>query len=315
MTANKDITFHEAYEEFIRSCKIKNLSEDTILYYNRCKKKFCGCFDETEKCSEIDADTYDDVIEYLQNKDDPPLSDETIKTNLRGIKAILNFCMDRGYVQKFKMKLIKTDELVKETYTDEELDILLKKPDIKKCSFAEYRTWVLANFALGTGLRISSMLNIQISDISLEEREVIIRRTKGRKQQIVPLSPYLCKILGEYLLYRGNSDNEAFLFPNQFGGKLSRSGANDSVTDYNRARGVEKTSIHLYRHTFAKKWIMNGGDIFSLQKILGHSSLEMVKKYVALFGGDLQVQYNRFNPLESFKQETEQKVLKMKRKY
>ena len=63
--------------------------------------------------------------------------------------------------------------------------------------------------------------------------------------------------------------------------------------------GVKRrTSIHAFRHTFAKNWILNGGDIISLQNILGHSSMEMVKEYVAMFGNDLKVGFNSHNPLD-----------------
>lgn len=313
MTKGKEITFQEAYEQFIRACKVKNLSEETIKYYERCKKNFCECFDENEMCSEIDSDTYDEFIEYLQSKNDPPLTDVTINTVLRGSKAIINFCIDKGYTEKFKMKLMKIDEVIKEVYLDDELEKLLKKPDVKECTFAEFRTWAMTNFALGTGQRLSSMLNIQLKDLSLEEKQVIIRKAKGRKQLIIPLSAYLCKILADYLEFRGLDDPDGYLFPTQFGNKLSRRGAEQLIANYNHARGVEKTSVHLYRHTFAKKWIMNGGDIFSLQKMLGHSSLEMVRKYVALFGGDTKVQYEKFNPLDQFKQCGYQKTLKMKK--
>lgn len=61
-----------------------------------------------------------------------------------------------------------------------------------------------------------------------------------------------------------------------------------------------KTGVHLFRHTFAKKWIQNGGNIFSLQKILGHSSLEMVKEYVNMFGEDIRQDYDKYNPLDVF---------------
>lgn len=63
-----------------------------------------------------------------------------------------------------------------------------------------------------------------------------------------------------------------------------------------------KTSIHLYRHTFAKKWIMNSGDILRLQKLLGHKSLEMVKEYMAISGADLHKNFDDFNPLSSMVQ-------------
>jgi len=61
-----------------------------------------------------------------------------------------------------------------------------------------------------------------------------------------------------------------------------------------------KTGVHLFRHTFAKKWIQNGGNIFSLQKILGHSSLDMVKEYVSLFSEDIRHDYDKYNPLSEF---------------
>ena len=66
-----------------------------------------------------------------------------------------------------------------------------------------------------------------------------------------------------------------------------------------------QTSIHLFRHTFAKNWIMGGGDIFRLQKILGHSTLDMVKQYVAIFGGDLKRDYDRFSALDQARASSE----------
>lgn len=307
----KGVTFEKAFNEFLRDCKITNLSEETIIYYKRCAKNFCRYFDENNFCSEITEETYKSFIEFLKNSGE--MKDITINTNLRGIKVILNFFMNKNYTEHFDMSLMKIDKVIKETYTDKELEVLLKKPNFKECSFAELRSWALENFFMGTGQRISATLNIKVGDISLEEREIIIRKTKGRRQQIIPISPYLCKVLSDYLRYRGMDDPEGYLFCNQFGSHLSRSGAEDAIADYNRARGVEKRSIHIFRHTFAKKWIMSGGDIFSLQKMLGHSSLEMVKEYVEIFGTDLQKLYDQHNPLENFKSCEYQKVLKRKR--
>ena len=76
----------------------------------------------------------------------------------------------------------------------------------------------------------------------------------------------------------------------------------DSITTmlyrYNHARGVRKTSIHLFRHTFAKNWILNKGDPFRLKAILGHSTMAMVNVYVSMFGRDLHKDFDEFNPLE-----------------
>ena len=107
-------------------------------------------------------------------------------------------------------------------------------------------------------------------------------------------------ILIEYIRYRKPKSDDDYLFCNWHGGQLSRDGLINGIRRYNRRRGVEKTSIHLFRHTFAKMWIINGGDIFRLQKILGHKSLDMVRNYIELFGNDLKRDYDKFNPLSNF---------------
>lgn len=69
---------------------------------------------------------------------------------------------------------------------------------------------------------------------------------------------------------------------------------------YNNSRGVTKTSVHIYRNTFAKHWILSGGDIVRLQKILSHKKLNMVLEYVDMYGNDLQKGFDDFNPLSAF---------------
>ena len=92
-----------------------------------------------------------------------------------------------------------------------------------------------------------------------------------------------------------------YLFCNIYGEKGNIRSFEDLVAKYNHERGVEKTSIHLFRHTFAKHWILQGGDIFRLQKILGHSDLSVTKEYVQMFGQDLQMDFEKFNPLDNLK--------------
>lgn len=80
---------------------------------------------------------------------------------------------------------------------------------------------------------------------------------------------------------------------------------------YNNKRGVAKTSAHLFRHTFAKKWILNGGDVFRLQKILGHSDLTVVKEYVNMFGNDMAVNFDKYNPLDRMKINQQKSKIRM----
>lgn len=296
-TAVQEIPLGEAYQQFKRYKKVQNLSERSLQYYDYCMKYFNEFFSSERLCSEITEDVYMQFIEHLQKRE--TLKDVTINSYLRGIRVILYFCMEKGFMETFHANLIKADKTIKDVYTDSELNILLKKPKMENCTFVEYRTWVMTNTFVGTGMRLSSLLNLKIEDVDFENYEFHLKKVKNRKQQLVPFSDVLAQILKEYLVVR-NGEKEDYLFPNQFGGQLQRHSAECAVQKYNKKRGVEKTSIHLYRHCFAKHWILNGGDIFTLQKMLGHSTLDMVRVYVDLYGHDVKLKYNRFNPLDSF---------------
>ena len=77
-----------------------------------------------------------------------------------------------------------------------------------------------------------------------------------------------------------------------------------SIRVYNHSRGVSRTSIHAFRHTFAKYWIRNNGDPFRLQKMLGHSSLDMTRNYVNMFSADLKDGFDSFSPLDKMVKKT-----------
>lgn len=296
---NENVKMSGLFEEFIRFKKIINSSPETLRYYDDCFRYFSNFIDCDMLCCKMNKNTFYDYVEYLQTKN---LSDCTINSYLRGLRAIIYYGMELGYIPKFEVKLIKAQKKIKETYTDEELKLLLKKPDLKKCDFTEYRNWVIINYLLGTGNRLATMVNVKIEDVDLNNFTLILKTTKNRQQQIIPISSTLANVLKEYLLYR-KGEPEDYLFCNRYGKQLHKSGVENVISKYNRSRGVNKTSIHLFRHTFAKKWILSGGDIFRLQKILGHSGIEVVKEYVNMFNADLQKQFDNFNPLDNFVKE------------
>jgi len=218
--------------------------------------------------------------------------------------------METGYLPPFTIHIQKVDKKIKETYNERELSLLLKKPNLKDCDFGEYRTWVYSNYLLATGNRISSVLNVKIEDLDYSNNLITVNKMKNRKAQIIPMSKTLCEILQEYLQYR-NGEPSDYLFCTVTGTKASRKSYQDALARYNKSRGVMKTSSHLYRHTFAKLWILNGGDIFRLQKMLGHSDLSVVKEYVNMFGNDLSIDFDKFNPLDQLGLNQQKKHIKM----
>jgi len=296
---NISMNAKEGFDRFIRVKKAKNLSPETIEHYQIDFRYFSEFFDVSQKCDTITLDTYYAYIEHLQNT--RKANSITLNTYLGSLRTILYFFMDEGYMERFPIKLLKKERKIKETYTDEELNRVLAKPNLKTCTFAEYRNWVMANYFLGTGNRLKTALNLKIGHIDFENSLIFMGKTKNGRQQLIPMSKTLSKVLQEYLIYRkGTADD--YLFCNSHGKQLTRDGTITNIRKYNLSKGITTTSIHAYRHTFAKKWILNGGDIFRLQKILGHSSMDMVKNYVEMFSDDLQKDFDIFNPLDNLSQ-------------
>lgn len=296
MSKKSTPTIQGAFELFIRKCKIKNLTELSISSYEKKMVHFYEFIDKNEPITAITKDTIDDYILFL--RENTEANDITINSYLRSVRAFLYYCMECNYIPTFKISLIKAEKKIKETYTDDELQRLLTKPDVNTCSFSCYKTWVFENYLLGTGNRISTALDLHIGDINFKDWLITIRKTKNRKQQIIPLSHTLADILQEYLEIRGG-EPEDYLFCNEYGEKASCRTYQQLVRRYNIKRNVNKTSCHLFRHTYAKIAVLNGIDPFRLMRLLGHSDLSVTREYVQMFGRDLQTDYERFNPLDN----------------
>ncbi|OOM75452.1 tyrosine recombinase XerC [Clostridium puniceum] len=293
--STKDMTFDKGFDEFIFNCRARNLRPATIQFYDNSIKSIYKFIDPKMRIKDITKATVDNFIIGCQNELD--IKDITIHTYLRALKAILYYFMKIGYMEKFHIALIRYDKPLIETYTDEEVKLLLKKPNKNKCNFIEFRNWVICNTLYATGMRSSNLTNLKINEIDLDNNLISLKTTKNRKPLVIPITKSLQPILREYLAIRKGNESD-YLFCSAYGNKISRDALNGSMKIYNNSRYVNKTEIHRWRHTFAKQWILNHGDIIKLQKILNHSNLDMVRNYVNMFTKDLQKDFEEFNPLE-----------------
>lgn len=279
----------QVFEAFMKYKKSINLAEPTLVYYTQKITRFTEWLvNRLEFMSDLEQEDIYEYIEYL--KADFNVNDESVNTHLRAVRAFISYCK-----LPIKVRLIKTQEYVKETYTDEELKIILKKPN--KASFAEFRNWVLVCWLLATGNRLGTIVAVKIEDLDFCNELITLRHTKNKKAQIIPMSRSLSVILKEYLEFRGG-EPEDYLFCTQYGLPWTKEGMREGIKHYHKKREISRHSIHLYRHTFAKLAIMNGIDPLRLQKILGHSTLKMTQKYINLFSTDLKQGFNTYNPLE-----------------
>lgn len=287
------ITMAETFGDFIMSRKAKGLSDKTITTY---KQQFAAVGKHLDTTIPIDELTKQDLEKMISSMRDAGLAPNSIKSYTRTLKSFFSWCNEQG-ITRLNIPLYKAAETVKETYSDAELTVLLQKPNVRKCTFAEYRSWVIVNLLLNNGCRAATIRNILIRDVDLPNRVIYLRHTKNKKAQVIPLCDALCAVLREYLRIRGGGDDD-FLFPNESGTQLTENGLRCSIANYNNSRGIQKTSIHLFRHTFARKYLVDcGGNAFTLQRLLGHSTLDMTKHYCNIFDADIAKNYEKFSPL------------------
>ena len=135
--AKANPTIQQAFERFQKYNRLKNLSQGSLDFYAAKGRSFFRFLGDTEQLIHtITEETVEDYIFYMK---DQQLHDTTINTNLRMVRAFLYWCMDKGYLEKYPIRLVRADDPIKEPYTTDELQKLLKEPDCKTCSFAEYR--------------------------------------------------------------------------------------------------------------------------------------------------------------------------------
>ena len=297
MTVSDKVTFEEGCNKYLDNCRQRNLREGTINHYKQSYTQFYKYFDANMPVENFTSDMYKQYVVFLRNT---LQNDVSINSYLRDLITTFHFLMNEGYVEPFKMQAIKVDRTNVETYSDDELRTLLQKPNIKKCSFTEYQSWVMTNFLFSTGIRQRSLMYIKVKDIDFDNNVVYVNVTKNRKPLLVPINQTMAHILNEYLKYRKYKSKDDFLFCNVFGEQLVKSTCYHMLYEYNKRRGVETTGIHRYRHTFARQWILNGGNVVSLSRLLGHSSLQITQNYVNLLVSDVAKEVDTINLLDKF---------------
>ena len=300
------LTFKDGCEMYIQDCKARNLREGTIKHYLSSYKQMYNYFSPDMPLDEFTPAVFNGYVLYLKGY---LSNDVSINAYLRDLITTLHFLMKCEYIPQMRLQSIRIDKPHKETYTDQELKTLLKKPNVNKCSFVEYQSWVISCLLLSTGIRQHSLIELQVRDIDFSNSILSVRVTKTRKPLLIPLNNSMLSILNEFLKYRQHKGSNDWLFCNVYGEKLTKSTSYRMIYVYNRKREVQTTGLHRYRHTFAKQWILNGGDVVTLSKLLGHSNLNTTQNYINLLVSDLAKEVNEIDLLNQF---ADKKYIKMR---
>jgi integrase/recombinase XerD len=235
---------------------------------------------------------------------DRPLSGTTINTYLRALRAFFTWLVREGMIPRnpfFDMKLPKAPRKVVPTFSGDQIRSLLKVIDTG--TWEGYRDRAMILLMLDTGTRLSEILNLTIADLDLEGGTFKVFG-KGAKERIIPVGTQVRRALHEYITkYRPEPARLRYdmVFLNHARTPLGCSRVQVLIRHYGELAGIRgmRCSPHVFRHTFAITFLRNGGDVFSLQALLGHATLEMVRHYVNLAGTDVQAAHKKFSPADN----------------
>jgi integrase/recombinase XerD len=290
-------------ETYINDKIAENLSEQSIVYY----KQSLSYLHSFALMIKVDAPEHFRK-EYLNHwirymKEVRKNKATSMNSKLRGIRPFFTYLSESGYItHQLKVKLLKEEEPIIKTFSEEQIKKVIARPDITQCSFAVFRDWAMVCTLLATGMRLRSLLHLRIRDINFVEKEILLTTTKNRRQQVIPLSHSLEPVLNAFLQVRGGELND-FLFCNSFGEQLAKRTCEERVEKFCEDRGINTEDIrcspHTFRHTFAVQSLANKTlNIFELQKVLSHSTLDMVKRYARISDTDLKKNFK--SPLDTF---------------
>jgi site-specific recombinase XerD len=237
------------------------------------------------------------------------LSQNTVNCYLRSVSAFWSWLVSEEIVpfNPFtRVRIPKPQRKVIPTFSEEQIQALLSTINQSNPCTARDQTMLLV--FLDTGVRVSELVNIKMEHTYLDEGMVKVLG-KGAKERMVPIGKRVQRALWKYLNQNrpepaNPGDDRVFLTR---GGKpLTGKVMWKLFTRHAGKAGIRgmKSSPHVFRHTFAITYLRNGGDVFSLQRILGHSSLDVVRIYVNLAQADIKAAHRRYSPTDNMRLRT-----------
>jgi site-specific recombinase XerD len=153
---------------------------------------------------------------------------------------------------------------------------------------------------LDTGIRASELCSIKVIDLDFKNKQITVNG-KGDKERVLEISSRTAQLIWRYLITRSSElPDKAPLFAGDFDLPLTRSGLLQLIKRIGKRAGVPNAHPHRFRHTFAINFLRNGGNIYALQELLGHSSLDMVKHYLALSNQDCAAVHRMASPVANW---------------
>lgn len=292
-------TYELATQAFLLRCQAKNLSRLTVGWY----KVILATLGRFLAAHGIDRPrdiTPTLLREHLQQLRANGFRSGTVYRAYGALRCFLGFLSRERLIPANPMALVekpRQERRFVQALTLEQVRALLAQPD--PATYAGLRVWTIMVLILDTGLRISEVLGLRRDQVDFQANVLRVLGKGGRERE-VPFGTAAKQALWQYAAKVGEVPGQDLFFVDQFGRGLNARWLQEQVHNYGSKAGIQgvRVSPHTLRHSFATLYILNGGDAFSLQKVLGHSSLDMVRVYVDLANRDVALQHRKYSPID-----------------
>ena len=284
---------------FLEFLKVdKKLSDNTLQSYKRDIIQY-ETYINSNKMNYAKV-TEEDITNYMKYLKEEDKKKSTISRNLASIRSFYQFLMRTKKIKKDPTKSIespKIEKRVPSVLNSEEVELLLDQP--KDVDLKGTRDKAMLEFAYATGMRVTEIISLNLSDLNLEEGYVTCKsRNKSRN---IPLGSMSLKALKEYIdearTYLIKDEDEEALFVNVNGTRLTRQGFWKIVKYYKEQAHITKDiTPHVLRHSFATHLLQNGADLKSIQMMLGHSDISSTQVYMQFQDPGIKNAYKKAHP-------------------
>ncbi|EOV9525130.1 tyrosine-type recombinase/integrase [Bacillus cytotoxicus] len=306
-----DFDFQQAYDYFLSAKKSEGLREKTLISHGEHFRFFLKWVTtyhpEMQKVSDVNTHLIREYMVYMKESHinyktgRAGLSTQTINARVRFLKTMYNLLFKEEIIDSNPLeavKFLKTDETPFEPLTEDEMDRLFGVLDLSQ--YPQFRDYVIMNLLYDSGMRINEVIGLTVSEIDIKTKRIVLpaSKEKTRRVRIIPLSSRTVKLLIELINEnKAYFDNE-YVFLNWYGEQMAEDTFRRNLKRYVAKAGITKHfSCHDFRRQFCTEFLANGGSVFSLQSIVGHSQISTTRKYVRFDEQMIKNQHELYSPV------------------
>lgn len=277
----------DAIEEFRLDCIVRKLSDRTVANYTKQLKYLARYLEGHFQITTLEEIKGIHIKDFLLKKETEDCKPRYINDLLKVFKTFFRYCFQEEYIKSnptVRVKNVRQPKLMLRTFSEDEVFKMLNY--FQGNDFISLRDKLILSLFFDTGMRLTEVLTLKESQI---HEDHIIVWGKGSKERVVPLSPYVRRLMMKYKIARqGYFDHrnvlpQSYIFVSYRGKRLTAEAITKFMKKSAAAIGVNpevRVSPHTCRHTFAQLQLKNGLDIYTLSRLLGHENIAITQRYL-----------------------------------